>query len=504
MTAGPDCHEAGVWQIKFINHDHTCCRTFKNRLITDNWIAHVYLDKILRDPKMKPSNILFDIYENFQINVSLKKCRRGKEKALNEVQGLMQRQYGLLKPYMKELMRSNVGTTCVLKVAEGEAGQPSIFLRFYVCFEALKMSFTLGCRRIFGLDGCFLKHACGGKLLCAVGRDGNNQMWPIAWAVVEGETRNSWQWFLRILTVDLNMNDGNGWTVMSDQQKGLVPAIHEVWPAVEHRQSAKLRRISEQAYEDFMARDPNTFCKSHFKCHSKCDVVDNNMAETFNSFILLARYKPIVSMLEDIRLSIMDRMQEKKKLVCKFVGGVAPRIHKKLEKAYQEQVHCRAHWNGDENETGFEIIHRGQSHAVDLKNMTCTCRNWDLTGIPCTHAVSAILLMRRKPEMYLSEMYSQENYLIAYGGMLNILQGSNYWDTEGEGMVLPPNIVRRPKGRPKTARRRDPSEGSKHPSRSSRQGLIQKCINCHRTGHRRPSCPDAATNPPRPTHQQVL
>ncbi|XP_020267248.1 uncharacterized protein LOC109842770 isoform X2 [Asparagus officinalis] len=86
--------------------------------------------------------------------------------------------------------------------------------------------------------------------------------------------------------------------------------------------------------------------------------------------------------------------------------------------------------------------------------------------------------------------------------MLNPVQGSNYWDTEGEGMVLPPNIVRRPKGRPKTARRRDPSEGSKHPSRSSRQGLIQKCSNCHRTGHRRPSCPDAATNPPRPAHQQ--
>ncbi|XP_020258612.1 uncharacterized protein LOC109835022 [Asparagus officinalis] len=191
MTAGPDCHEAGVWQIKFSNHDHTCCRTFKNRLITDNWIAHVYLDKILRDPKMKPNNILSDIYENFQINVSLKKCRRGKEKALNAVQGLMQRQYDLLKPYMKELMRSNIGTTCVLKVAEGEAGQPSTFLRFYVCFEALKMCFTLGCRRIFGLDGCFLKYACGGQLLCAVGRDGNNQMWPIAWAVVEGETRNS-------------------------------------------------------------------------------------------------------------------------------------------------------------------------------------------------------------------------------------------------------------------------------------------------------------------------
>ncbi|XP_020244681.1 uncharacterized protein LOC109822834 [Asparagus officinalis] len=112
------------------------------------------------------------------------------------------------------------------------------------------------------------------------------------------------------------------------------------------------------------------------------------------------------------------------------------------------------------------------------------------------------MMMSRKPKMYLSEMYSQENYLIAYRGMLNPLQRSNYWDTEGEGMVLPPNIVIRPKRRPKTARRRDSSEGSKHPSRSSKQRLTQNCSNCHRTGHRRPSCPDAAIHPPRPTHQQ--
>ncbi|CAN1164851.1 hypothetical protein LINPERHAP2_LOCUS25815, partial [Linum perenne] len=58
-----------------------------------------------------------------------------------------------------------------------------------------------------------------GMLLSAVGKDGNNQMYPIAWAVVEGENRSAWTWFIHILAEELNMVDGTGWIVISDQQK---------------------------------------------------------------------------------------------------------------------------------------------------------------------------------------------------------------------------------------------------------------------------------------------
>jgi hypothetical protein len=39
---------------------------------------------------------------------------------------------------------------------------------------------------IIGLDGCFLKGYYGGQILAAIGRDPNDQMLPIAFAVVEG------------------------------------------------------------------------------------------------------------------------------------------------------------------------------------------------------------------------------------------------------------------------------------------------------------------------------
>ncbi|CAN1156143.1 hypothetical protein LINPERHAP2_LOCUS20779 [Linum perenne] len=89
----------------------------------------------------------------------------------------------------------------------------------YVGFSALRRGFRVGCRRMFGLDGCFLKGEVKGMLLSAVGKDGNNQMFPIAWAVVEGENRSSWTWFIEILRESLEMADGNGWSVISDQQK---------------------------------------------------------------------------------------------------------------------------------------------------------------------------------------------------------------------------------------------------------------------------------------------
>lgn len=65
----------------------------------------------------------------------------------------------------------------------------------YICYAACKESFKL-CRPIIGLDGYFLKGLCGGQILTAIRRAPNDQMMSIAFAVVEGETKDSWTWFL--------------------------------------------------------------------------------------------------------------------------------------------------------------------------------------------------------------------------------------------------------------------------------------------------------------------
>lgn len=96
---------------------------------------------------------------------------------------------------------------------------PLVFERAYFCFDALKKGWLASCRPVIGLDGCFLKTFCKGQLLATMGRDGNNHIFSIAWAVVESEHFKSWSWFLSFLKEDLRSTDGHGWTIITYRQK---------------------------------------------------------------------------------------------------------------------------------------------------------------------------------------------------------------------------------------------------------------------------------------------
>ncbi|GJU04070.1 hypothetical protein Tco_1114408 [Tanacetum coccineum] len=82
-----------------------------------------------------------------------------------------------------EILDTNPSSTCMLDVEETDNGN-SYFKRFYVCFKGVKDGWLEGCRKIIGLDSFFPKQTCKGELLTAMGRDANNQMYPIAWEVV--------------------------------------------------------------------------------------------------------------------------------------------------------------------------------------------------------------------------------------------------------------------------------------------------------------------------------
>lgn len=124
----------------------------------------------------------------------------------------------LLQPFYIIVCRTNIGSTTDLQTVVG-AGGLEIFDRFYVCFAVLRDTWRSHCRPIFGIDGCFLKGGTKGQLLAAVGRDANNQIYPFAWAVVHKENTETWVWFLQKLKADLNLGNGDGFTLVSDRQK---------------------------------------------------------------------------------------------------------------------------------------------------------------------------------------------------------------------------------------------------------------------------------------------
>jgi hypothetical protein len=65
-------------------------------------------------------------------------------------------------------------------------------------------------------------------------------MYPIAWAAVEVENKDSWFWFMALLNKDLEIeNQGEGCVFISDQQKGLINDVSKVVPNAEHRNCAR-------------------------------------------------------------------------------------------------------------------------------------------------------------------------------------------------------------------------------------------------------------------------
>ncbi|KAK8628910.1 hypothetical protein V6N13_009490 [Hibiscus sabdariffa] len=129
-----------------------------------------------------------------------------------------------------------------------------------------------------GLDGCFLKGAFKGVLLGAVGRDGNDQMYPIAWAVAEVYNR-----------------EGMGG----------------------HKQV--LSKLDEKVVAELFGKQEKKWTKAFQGLHATSVIVDNNMCEAFNSSIIEARYKSIITMLEEIRVKIMTRIVKKRHFINDYL-----------------------------------------------------------------------------------------------------------------------------------------------------------------------------------------
>ncbi|XP_021859367.1 uncharacterized protein [Spinacia oleracea] len=456
---------------------------------------------------------------------------KARRKAQNLILGEYREQYSLLYRYAAEIKRSNPRNTIKFKLNN------NVFERLYICFDAIKKGFLAGCRKFFGINGCFLKGPFGGQLLVTVGRDGNNQMYHIAWACVEVEDTDSWGWFLQLLEDDLDTHDGKGYTIMSDQQKGLLKVITIVWPTAETRVCARhvycnfrqvygggleykrgfwkiaksttmndfnanmdlFKAIKVEAGDDLLKRNHTKWIRAFFTSQSECDCIDNNMNEVFNAYILSSRHKPIVTMLEDIRESLMERLHKKRDFIANKDIIICPRIQKRLEKEKLDARRWLAFWDGHFS-YGVREGATQVRYVVSLLDRTCSCNAWQLSGVPCNHAVTAIWKAMEHPEHYVSHWYSKETYLKAYLFPLEPLNGPQQWPTSMYEPVEAPGC-KKLQNRPTVKRKPSVGENVQDNIKLSKKGLPHKCSNCGEVGHNKRKCSmplKVPTGPPIP------
>ncbi|WOL00940.1 hypothetical protein Cni_G09653 [Canna indica] len=150
-------------------------------------------------------------------------------------------------------------------------------------------------------------------------------------------------------------------------------------------------------------------------------------------------------MLEEIRHMLMQRMFMKKDIMLKCTDQICPNIRKKLEKFKEDIRYCMVTPSGNMK---FEVQCLDKVHVVNLSNQSCSCRSWDLCGIPCKHVISCIAWMKDGPDKYVSDFYKREAYLKTYEHFMEPLRGKEAWPNVEGPHVLPPvvkNMLDRPK-----------------------------------------------------------
>ncbi|XP_038693818.1 uncharacterized protein LOC119991542 [Tripterygium wilfordii] len=511
------------FQLKIFIDQHFCEPKRKMKLLTTKYLVSKFYDLVAAHPDIKIRYLRPFMERQMELDVNLTLCKRVRKSILSDLVGNCMKEYGKLRDYAEELIHSNPGTTVSLLTDRQDENQPPVFKAFYCCFKSCKEGILNGCRPVLGIDGCFLKGLVKEEMLTAIGRDGNNQMFPVAWAVVLVENTETWIWFLNLLRLDLGTAEREGWTLISDRQKGLVGAVADTWSKAEHRfccrhlyanwckthssrhlknlfwsiakstnksdfeeKFKELEKVHPAAAKDLMLVAPKYWCKAFFSTWSKCDSCDNNLCEAFNGTIVEARSKSIISMLEDIRRAIMKRFKDKRVGVNSWRHDYGPLIHKKVQHNVNESHVWVADWNGG----GSYEVRSGRSQSVvRLRHVECTCGAWQLSGIPCPHAICAIHDNGEKPEDYINLWYKTNTYLRAYQKPLEPIRGENMWPKSMQDVVVPPQLRRMP-GRPKKKRMREQHEVTLK-NKLSRTGMLVTCRVCKGKGHnaRSKNCP---------------
>ena len=122
-----------------------------------------------------------------------------------------------------------------------------------------------------------------------------------------------------------------------------------------------LGEVNKKAAEDLLKYSPSKWYRAYFSSRCTSDIVDNNMSESFNASTLNARFKPIVSMLDDIRHDAMTRLGAHKQDVEKWRNEWSPQCMEKFHDNMSNAFGCHVFFNGDE---GYEIINGNERHTV--------------------------------------------------------------------------------------------------------------------------------------------
>ncbi|GAB4855379.1 hypothetical protein Ancab_039761 [Ancistrocladus abbreviatus] len=511
-----------TFTIRTLHETHACggIAHLGHQQASVQWVANSVEQHLRENPNCKPKEILEEIHRVHGITLSYKQAWRGKERIMAAMRGSFEEGYRHLPQYCEQVKRTNPGSIASVY------GNPidNCFQRLFISFQASIYGFLNGCRPLLGLDRTCLKSKYLGTLLLATGFDGDGALFPLAFGVVDEENDENWMWFLSELHNLLEVNTENmpRLTILSDRQKGIIEGVEANFPTAFHgfcmrhlsesfrkefnnpmlvnllweaahaltviefeAKILEIAEISQEAAYWIRGIPPRLWATAYFE-GTRFGHLTANIVESLNSWLLEASGLPIIQMMECIRRQLMTWFNERRETSMQWTSILVPtaerRVAEAIERARTFQV-LRA------NEAEFEVISHEGTNVVDIRNRCCLCRGWQLYGLPCAHAVAALLSCRQNVHRFTESCFTVATYRKTYSQTIHPIPDKSLWKELSEGdpnagkaveaVINPPKSLR-PPGRPRKKRVRAEDRG--------RVKRVVHCSRCNQTGHFRTTC----------------
>ncbi|XP_057540737.1 uncharacterized protein LOC130818590 [Amaranthus tricolor] len=349
------------------------------------------------------------------------------------------------------------------------------FKACFISFAAQVRGFLGGCRPIIGIDGAHLSGYYKGIMLTAVAIDGNNEIFVLAYGIVDTESIDSRTYFFRNLRCLFAQygSQKDDWTFISDKMRGVESALSEVFPRATRRICCqhlysnskaagwsgtifhKLFWIAANAYNEYVfgkamlkikefdaaSYDYLTNVEEQWSVHMFdrtvcCDHNTTNFVESFNAITKANRDMPMLILLEAVRNWCMKRMgfrfdkavgMEPNDLTEHAKGVLATRTDE------SRFCHVTAAGGGE-----FKVRDGHVKFPVTLENMTYGCEKWQGSGIPCKHGLKVIYNQRLDPKDFVSPFYKGPAYELIYGDHIHPMTDPTHWPSLDVPEIAPP------------------------------------------------------------------
>ncbi|KAL4022875.1 hypothetical protein IC575_016621 [Cucumis melo] len=484
---------------------------FKIKKQAKSWVVGELIKSKFKGPGRiyKPRDIIEDMRQDYGINMSYEKAWRARENAYERVRGSPEESYNLLRRYGEALKFTNPGTIFHMELEDDR-----FFKYLFMAVGACVRGFLNCIRPVIVMDETFLKNKYRGQLIVAVCLDGNNQIYPLAFGVVDRETDDSIQWFLEKLKGAIGEVPNLGF--VTDRKTCFAKGISSVFPSAFHgfcvqhlsqnlHDKYKNDTVATLFYNASRTYRESTFVEalrhllafpngsgkylndvgiarwSRVHCPGRrYNMMTTNRAESMNSILKEPRDLPIASFLANVRALLQrwfwERREEGIKVTSTLTKWAELVIQKKQEGALTMKVNPIDCYQ-------FHVKDLDKEEVVNLQTKECTCKEFQAEQLPCSHAIAAARDRNINVYSLCANYYTNECLLAAYVEAVYPVGNQSDWKTSEDYVhmtVLPPKVVKRV-GRSK--KKRIPSVGE--------APKLHKCGRCKQIGHNKLTC----TNP---------